>query len=63
MLDMVRVEAGGLQLNLQPVDLAEAVAAAADQLKRELKGHPIGSTFRPTCRSSGRSAASSTSAS
>lgn len=41
MLDMVRVEAGGLQLNLQPVDLAEAVAGAADQLKRELKGHPI----------------------
>ncbi len=41
MLDMVRVEAGGLQLNLQPVDLAEAVASAADQLKRELKSHPI----------------------
>ena len=41
MLDMVRVEAGGLQLNLQPVDLAEAVAGAADELKRELKGHPI----------------------
>ena len=41
MLDMVRVEAGGLQLNLQPVDLAEAVASAADQLKRELKNHPI----------------------
>ena len=41
MLDMVRVEAGGLQLNLQPVDLAEAVAGAADHLKRELKGHPI----------------------
>ncbi|HEV2594965.1 MAG TPA: sensor histidine kinase KdpD [Sphingomicrobium sp.] len=41
LLDMVRVEAGGLQLNLQPVDLAEAVAGAADQLKRELKGHPI----------------------
>jgi two-component system sensor histidine kinase KdpD len=41
MLDMVRVEAGGLQLNLEPVDLAEAVAAAAEQLRRELKGHPI----------------------
>jgi two-component system sensor histidine kinase KdpD len=41
MLDMVRVEAGGLQLNLQPVDLTEAVASAADDLKRELKGHPI----------------------
>jgi two-component system, OmpR family, sensor histidine kinase KdpD len=41
MLDMVRVEAGGLQLNLQPLDLAEAVAGAADQLKRELKGHSV----------------------
>jgi two-component system sensor histidine kinase KdpD len=41
MLDMVRVEAGGLQLNLQPVDLTEAVASAADNLKRELKGHSI----------------------
>ncbi len=41
MLDMVRVESGGLQLNVQPVDLAEAVASAADQLKRELKGHPL----------------------
>lgn len=41
MLDMVRVEAGGLQLYLQPVDLTEAVASAADDLKRELKGHAI----------------------
>ena len=41
MLDMVRVESGGLQLNTQPVDLTEAVASAADDLKRELKGHPI----------------------
>jgi two-component system sensor histidine kinase KdpD len=41
MLDMVRVEAGGLQLNLQAVDLTEAIASAADDLRRELKGHPI----------------------
>ena len=47
MLDMVRVEAGGLQLNLQPVDLAEAVASAADDLKRELKGHPIDLDIAP----------------
>lgn len=47
LLDMVRVEAGGLQLNLEPVDLAEAVAGAADQLKRELKGHPIGLDVPP----------------
>jgi two-component system, OmpR family, sensor histidine kinase KdpD len=47
MLDMVRVEAGGLQLNIQPVDLAEAVASAADDLKRELKGHPIDLDIAP----------------
>ena len=41
MLDMVRVESGGLELNVQPVDLAEAVTSAADHLKRELKGHSI----------------------
>jgi two-component system sensor histidine kinase KdpD len=41
MLDMVRVEAGGLQLNLEPVDLTEAVASAADDLRRELEGHSI----------------------
>jgi two-component system sensor histidine kinase KdpD len=41
MLDMVRVESGGLQLNVQPVDLAEAVTSSADDLKRELRGHPI----------------------
>jgi two-component system sensor histidine kinase KdpD len=47
MLDMVRVEAGGLQLNVQPVDLTEAVASAADDVKRELKGHPIELTVPP----------------
>jgi two-component system, OmpR family, sensor histidine kinase KdpD len=41
MLDMVRVEAGGLQLNLEPVDLAEAAAVAADDLAQELRSHPI----------------------
>ena len=41
MLDMVRVEARGLELNPQPVDLTEAVASAADGLKRELSEHPV----------------------
>ena len=41
MLDMVRVEAGGLHLDLQAVDLTEAVAEAADALRKSLKGHPI----------------------
>ena len=41
MLDMVRVEAGGLRLNLEAVDLTEAVASAADDLRDALKAHPI----------------------
>jgi len=41
MLDMVRVEAGGLRLNLEPVDLTEVVASAADDLRHELEGHAI----------------------
>jgi two-component system sensor histidine kinase KdpD len=41
MLDMVRVEAGGIQLALEPVDLTEAIASAADDLRDELKEHPI----------------------
>jgi two-component system sensor histidine kinase KdpD len=47
MLDMVRVEAGGLQLDLQPVDLTEAVAEAADSLRKSLKGHPIDLSIPP----------------
>ena len=41
MLDMVRVEAGGLQLSVEPVDLTEAVAGAADDLREYIKDHPI----------------------
>jgi two-component system, OmpR family, sensor histidine kinase KdpD len=41
MLDMVRVEAGGIQLAIEPVDLTEAVAAAADDLRQELDPHPV----------------------
>lgn len=46
MLDMVRVEAG-VQLKLEPVDLTEAVASAADELRRELAGHPIQLSIPP----------------
>jgi two-component system sensor histidine kinase KdpD len=48
MLDMVRVEAGGLQLNLEPVDLTEAVAGAADDLRQELEGHPVRLSIPPS---------------
>ncbi|HET6942950.1 MAG TPA: sensor histidine kinase KdpD [Sphingomicrobium sp.] len=41
MLDMVRIEAGGIQLMLEPVDLTEAVASAADDLRQELADHPV----------------------
>lgn len=41
LLDMVRIESGSLQQSLEPVDLAEAVAAAAHDLRRTLKGHPV----------------------
>ena len=47
MLDMVRVEAGALQLNLEAVDLTEAVASAADDLRRELEGHAIKLSIPP----------------
>ena len=47
MLDMVRVEAGALQLNLEPVDLTEAVASAADDLRDELSDHPINLQIPP----------------
>lgn len=47
MLDMVRVEAGGLHLDLQAVDLTEAVAEAADALRKSLKGNPINLQIPP----------------
>jgi two-component system sensor histidine kinase KdpD len=47
LLDMVRVEAGGLQLNREPVDLTEAVASAADDLRQELEGRPVKLAISP----------------
>lgn len=47
MLDMVRVEAGGIQLMLEPVDLTEAVASAADDLRQELGAHPLELSIPP----------------
>ena len=41
LLDMARVEAGALRLNLEPVDLTDAVAAAVHDTKRSLEGHAI----------------------
>lgn len=41
LLDMARIEAGALRLSLEPVDLTDAVATAAHDLKRQLEGHPI----------------------
>jgi two-component system sensor histidine kinase KdpD len=41
LLDMARIEAGALRLSLEPVDLTDAVATAAHDLKRQLEGHAI----------------------
>jgi two-component system sensor histidine kinase KdpD len=41
LLDMVRIEAGGLQLKVEPVDLTEAVASAAHDLRQALHGRKI----------------------
>ncbi|KQN03847.1 sensor histidine kinase [Sphingomonas sp. Leaf25] len=41
LLDMARVEAGALRLNIQPVDLEEAVSGAAHDARRALDGHPV----------------------
>ena len=41
LLDMARVEAGALKLNLEPVDLTDAVGAAVHDTRRSLEGHPI----------------------
>ena len=41
LLDMTRVEAGAMPLAIEPVDLTDAVAAAAHDARRSLEGHPI----------------------
>jgi two-component system sensor histidine kinase KdpD len=41
LLDMARVEAGALELRVEPVDLADAVAGAAQDARRALEGHMI----------------------
>ena len=41
LLDMARVEAGALNLKMEAVDLADAVAGAAQDARRALEGHAI----------------------
>ena len=41
LLDMARVEAGALRLNLQPVDLTDAVASAVHDTRRTLREHSV----------------------
>ncbi|MEA3389733.1 DUF4118 domain-containing protein [Sphingobium naphthae] len=41
LLDMARVEAGALRLDLEPVDLTDAVSAAVHDTRRSLEGHSI----------------------
>ncbi|WP_156678064.1 sensor histidine kinase [Sphingomonas profundi] len=41
LLDMARVEAGALKLNVEPVDLSDAVTSATHDARRALKGHAV----------------------
>ena len=41
LLDMVRIEAGALHQSIEPVDLADAVASAVQDLKASLRDHPL----------------------
>ena len=41
LLDMARVEAGALQLDVQPIDLTDAVASAVHDVRPALIGHAI----------------------
>jgi two-component system sensor histidine kinase KdpD len=41
LLDMARVEAGALRLNIEPTDLADALGAAFYDVRRALAGHAI----------------------
>ena len=41
LLDMARVEAGALRLNIEAVDLADAIASAVHDTRRALDGHAI----------------------
>ncbi|KQO05563.1 sensor histidine kinase [Sphingomonas sp. Leaf242] len=41
LLDMARVEAGALKLNIEATDLSDAVAGAAHDARRALEGHAV----------------------
>ena len=41
LLDMARVEAGALKLNIEPTDLSDAVTGAAHDARRALQGHAM----------------------
>jgi two-component system sensor histidine kinase KdpD len=41
LLDMARVEAGALKLNIEPIDLSDAVTSAAHDARRALEGHAV----------------------
>ncbi|MGN6620965.1 MAG: DUF4118 domain-containing protein [Sphingomonas sp.] len=47
LLDMVRIEAGALNRALEPVDLVDAVGAAAHDLRRVLAGHRLDLEISP----------------
>ena len=48
LLDMVRIEAGSLRQSTEPVDIAEAVASALDDLQAALLGHTTKIAIAPS---------------
>ncbi|QYE34630.1 sensor histidine kinase KdpD [Polymorphobacter sp. PAMC 29334] len=47
LLDMARIEAGALNLNIVPTDLTDAVAGAVHDVRRALADHPIALAVPP----------------
>ena len=50
LLDMARVQAGGLNLTIEAVDLTDAVASAVHDARHALTGHAIELDVPPICR-------------
>lgn len=47
LLDMVRIETGALHQSVEPIDLAEAVASAVQDLRRILRDHAVAMDIAP----------------
>ena len=50
LLDMTRIEAGGIPLDREAVDIGEVVGTALQRTARVLSGHKVAVELAPTCR-------------